>query len=179
MLDYIKTYITRETWDIQQVDINAIYQAVLVLKGVRKMAGRVWLAGNGGSAATASHFVNDLVKICKIDAVSLTDNVATMLAYGNDNGWDNMFADAMDPTSYDTLVAISCSGMSKNVIMAAQKMEKVNGHVIVLTGLITPKNKLALLGCPTIMVKSKDIKIQEDLHLMICHAIVEALSHEM
>jgi D-sedoheptulose 7-phosphate isomerase len=180
MLPHIKNYVNHETWDIQQINANAIFEAANILSKVKKLAGRVFIAGNGGSAATASHFANDLRKICHIDATALSDSIPTLLAYGNDNGWEQMFADSMDtPGAYDALIAISCSGASRNVIVAAQKVISVCGHVIVLTGLITSKNKLALLGCPTIEIKSKDIKIQEDLHLMVCHAIVEALSHVM
>jgi D-sedoheptulose 7-phosphate isomerase len=180
MLDRINDYIGREAVAICQVDSNAICQAVAVLSEVRKAGGRVYLAGNGGSAATASHFANDLRKVCRIDATALHDSIATLLAYGNDEGWINMFSKAMDFFKKDdVLIAISYSGASGNIIAAVEKVAELKRKTIVLTGPDSEINELFYFGCPAIRVDVKDIKIVEDLHLMICHAIVEALSNDL
>lgn len=180
MLDRINDYIGREAEAICQVDSNAICQAVAVLKEVKKAGGRVYLAGNGGSAATASHFANDLRKVCRIDATALHENISAILAYGNDEGWPNMFSLAMEFFKKDDiLIAISYSGASGNVINAAEKASRLEGKTIVLTGPDSEINELFYFGCPAIRVDVEDIKIVEDLHLMICHAIVEALSNDL
>lgn len=173
----ILTHFEKGTSAVCELDFESIVCAVNILRYARMEKKRVWLVGNGGSASTASHFANDLRKMCAMDVVSLPNDIPSILAYGNDNGWENMFADAMSPfNNGDVLIAISCSGASPNVIFAAQKAEKFGGHVIALTGEATRRNELMLLAHPAILVPAQDIKVQEDIHLMVCHAIAGALS---
>ena len=72
---------------------NNIQKIVKLLRSTRARGGTIFVAGNGGSAATASHFANDLVKMGGVRAISLPDATPTILAYGNDNGWGFMFWD--------------------------------------------------------------------------------------
>ena len=157
------------------VDKNEVEKAIVLLDNVRGKRGTVWLVGNGGSAATASHFANDLVKMCDIKAIALPIQVPLITAYGNDNGWENMFADPLDEFMgmNDVLVAISCSGNSENVVRA---VEMIFQRVIVLTGDKMMENKLAQMGASAmIRAMHSDITIQEDVHSAVCHAIAKAL----
>ena len=156
--------------------INEVNLAYTYLKESREK--RIWLVGNGGSAATAMHFANDLQKMCHMDAVCLPTMVSTITAYGNDDGWQYMFQHAMDKFEVaDLLIAISCSGVSPNIVQAAIHAHQKGGYVIVLTGKNTPRNTLSKLNYITIHVPSDDIKVVEDTHLVICHALVGALSN--
>ena len=75
--------------------------------------GIAWVIGNGGSAATASHFANDLFKMGRLRAVPLADLTPLSTAYGNDHGWKSMYADPLKGLMgrEDVLIAISCSGV--------------------------------------------------------------------
>lgn len=157
-----------------EVDRDEVGKAVSVLKKARSDGVMVWLIGNGGSAATAAHFANDLVKMGKVRAIALPSLVPIVTAYGNDHGWGNMFVDPLYSlwTPEDVLVAISCSGNSKNVVRAAEMFEKV----IVLTGEKLKGNNLLQMGASaTICAMHEDITIQEDVHSAVCHAIAKAL----
>lgn len=151
-----------------------IRKAVEVLKKARERAANVWLVGNGGSAATAEHFANDLIKMCGIKAVAVSSMTSTTLAYGNDEGWERMFANPLRRLADvgDVVIAISCSGNSPNVV------EAVNGilhkcEVIAMTG--SGINKLSNMYPSDIKTLiraySDEITVQEDVHLIVCHAI--------
>lgn len=157
------------------LDHESIAGMVNYLLKVQSCGGMIWLFGNGGSAATASHFANDLRKMALIKAISLPDQTSLITAYGNDNGWSNMFSHPLQAfiKPDDCLFAISCSGKSSNVLEAARMVEP--HQLLILTG--DPKNN-PLADIPSsglVCVSSPDIKVQEDVHLVICHAIVGAL----
>jgi len=159
------------------IDRHEFDRAVSMLEAARDKNASVWLFGNGGSAATASHFANDLTKMCKMKAFALTGMIPTMLAYGNDDGWDHMFSHMLDvyQDRNDVLVAISCSGNSENVVQAVRSIV----NVIILTGNEFVDNKLVHTepsGKHVIIpAMSDDITIQEDVHMAVCHAVAKAL----
>lgn len=157
---------------LNQVEIE---NAVATLKRAKEAQATVWLVGNGGSAATASHFANDLLKVCEIDAVAVADMVPSVLAFGNDNGWENMFSGVLEQTMKydDVLVAISCGGESQNVLTAAELFRKDN--LIILTGDDFESTLGLIKASAKVFVPHSEIRIQEDTHLAVCHAIVGAL----
>ena len=162
------------------LDQEAVERAVHILQIVKRSGGRVWLFGNGGSHSTAGHLANDLLKMAHISAVCLGDMSASLLAYGNDNGWANMYVDPLKELSKqgDAVVGISCSGNSENVIQA-MKWAQDNGLLTIgLTGL-SDASLMNTLGPDAIVhVRVSDIRVQEDVHLMVCHAIVRALQED-
>lgn len=155
------------------VDRGELEKAIVTLREARSARKCVWIVGNGGSAATASHFANDLTKMCGIKAFSIPSMMPTVTAFGNDNGWEHMFEHTMDVylEADDVVVAISCGGKSMNVLKAASQVK----NLVILTGNdllspITEKQSVAFFH-----VQDSDITIQEDVHLAICHAIAKAL----
>ncbi|MDQ6925474.1 MAG: SIS domain-containing protein [Candidatus Eremiobacteraeota bacterium] len=76
---------------LRRLDTAAIERVVSVLAGVRARGGRLFILGVGGSAANASHAVNDFRKICDFEAYAPTDNVAELTARTNDDGWESVF----------------------------------------------------------------------------------------
>lgn len=158
-----------------------VQEAVAYLKRARLQERAVYIIGNGGSAATASHFANDLVKVCGLRAFSLPDMVPLLTAYGNDNQWDDMFGLTLRSflSHNDVVVGISCSGKSANVVRAMESANQTHTftdvYTIGLTGddLESPLAKLDL--DVLISVPFRDIRVQEDCHMVICHAIVGAL----
>jgi len=160
------------------LDQAQVIRAVNVLEIVKRTKdSTVYLFGNGGSHSTASHFANDLMKMAGIKAVCLGDMSASMLAYGNDNGWEEMFLGPLKNMMKqgDGVVGISCSGNSENVIRAMQYAQDNGVLTVGLTGL-SNDSLMDTLGPDAIVhVPVPDIRVQEDVHLMVCHAIVRAL----
>lgn len=167
---------------IQLQDFQEIENVVRMLRGVKHRGATVWLAGNGGSAATVAHFANDLVKMAGVKAIDVSALTSLTLAYGNDYGWDRMFVDVIKQMAspMDVIFLISCSGNSENIICIPAELN-FRCDVIALTG--PGGGKLAELyqnsyiAC-LVRVIAEDIKAQEDVHLAICHAIAGALCDE-
>ena len=133
-----------------------------LLKKAKKEGKNVYICGNGGSASTANHFANDLVKLCGIKAISLCANQAIVMAYANDNGYENIFVDQLKVfyEEGDVLITISGSGTSKNIVKA-QKF--VNGK---------GDNFIAF---PTMNELHCNMGKIEDRHLIIVHKIATKL----
>lgn len=159
------------------LDLDEVRSLVMGFEIVRKAGGVVYLFGNGGSHTTAGHFANDLMKMGRVKAVCVGDMVASMLAYGNDNGWENMYVEPLSKMlgRNDAVVGISCSGGSVNVVKALRHAVREGVLAMGLTGdsLESEINKIGL-NC-LVHAPYPDIRVQEDLHLMVCHAIVREL----
>ena len=119
-----------------QIDRQEVAAFADILLEARDRDARVFFIGNGGSAATASHWVNDLTRWRDrpFRALSLTENVAILTAYGNDFGYDQVFIRQLETLMApgDLVVAISASGNSANVTLA---MEYANAHGAFTVGL--------------------------------------------
>lgn len=160
---------------------EALWQAVDLLLEAGREGRRIYLIGNGGSAATASHMANDLGKQATVAgrpmlrAIALTDNVPLITAWSNDASYDECFARQManhlEPG--DVLVAISCSGDSANVLKAVELARLCGARTIGLTG-DQGGGLRALVDC-CIAVPSAHIGQQEDLHLVVNHALTTAI----
>ena len=173
-----RLYMSKVMVGISRVDFNQIEKAIEILRDARKTRSNVFIVGNGGSAATASHFANDLLKMCGIRALSIPDMTSAVLAYGNDNGWRYQFVDPISKlyNSGDVLVAISCSGNSENVVACTEFIKR---PIIVMTG-NDDKCKLAKVNAGAIIyTDNDDITIQESIHSVVCHTIARILSHEV
>src|SRR5438445_2661737 len=103
---------------LRAVDAGAVARAVQVLMDVRARGGVIYTAGNGGSAGTASHLALDLQKVGGARAVSLSDSVGLITAWGNDASFDRVFAEQLEVLGRpeDAVVVISVSGSSPNLI---------------------------------------------------------------
>jgi len=170
-----KDYFSSVNNALERLDIVEIEKIVLRLKLARSNNKRVWIVGNGGSAATASHFANDLIKIAGVDATAVHEAIPTVLAFGNDTGWENMYSGLIGEVieAGDILIAISCSGNSMNVVNAASLVGSED--LIVFTG-DDVENRLAQMKPGAIIfVRDSDIRVQEDVHLVVCHSISGSL----
>ena len=174
----IRKHLAQVSEGMTLLDMEEIEKVVMSLGIIRKGGGTVYVCGNGGSHTTASHFANDLMKMVRIKAVCLGDMSATVFAYGNDDGWVDMFKkpleDMLKPG--DAVVGISCSGKSVNIISALGFAVSEGAIAIGLTGISNDSeiNRMDLTALVH-MLGVPDIRVQEDLHLMVCHAIVRTL----
>jgi D-sedoheptulose 7-phosphate isomerase len=143
--------------------------------------GTVFLLGNGGSAATASHFACDLTKgtrnhaVPRFRVVALTDNVSLMTAWGNDSSYDRIFAEQLNPLVRpgDVVLAISASGNSPNVLEAMREARDAGATTIAWTG--PSGGAVAGLADTVIRVPAETIEGVEDGHLVIAHALTRFL----
>jgi D-sedoheptulose 7-phosphate isomerase len=146
--------------------------------------GRVYIFGNGGSASTASHFVNDLIKCFArknnngIAAQCLSDNISVITATANDMGFDNIFEIQLIDvlTARDLVIAISTSGNSENVVRALRYAKSVGAETIALTG--SDGGQLIGIADYAITVPTSDQLKVEDSHLIINHLVVTVLRED-
>jgi D-sedoheptulose 7-phosphate isomerase len=136
--DFADGYLGYLSHVFARIDRDAIAAFVDVLERARTSGGTVFFCGNGGSAATASHFQNDLTRwrTNPMRVVSLTDNVAVITALGNDYGYERIFVMQLEPllTEGDVVVAISASGNSPNVVQAIEFANERGATTVGLTG---------------------------------------------
>lgn len=159
---------------LAQMNMLELDELERMVSVVRERGGVLYLFGNGGSHATASHFANDLTKMVKVRAVCLGDLVPLMTAVGNDDAWERMYAGMLAGflRPEDGVIGISCSGESKNVLNGLLLARGRRVLCAALTGSSTESsiNRLgldALVHTPEL----EDIRVQEDVHLIVCHAV--------
>ena len=141
----------------------------------------VYLIGNGGSAATAAHMMNDLNKFTAIGdlprfrALALTDNIPYLTAIANDQAYADIFVESLKNflRPDDVVVAISGSGNSPNIVKAVEYARAQGATVIGFCG--SPGGRLAQLANLKVVIPSPKITQQEDGHMILDHAIATAL----
>ncbi len=183
-MDHIQGYLQDLHSTLDMIPSNRIQKMIGLLKEARVNDRQVFAMGNGGSAATASHFVADLGKNTRAEglphfrAFALTDNVASITAYANDEGYENIFSQqlAASVQCNDVVIGISASGNSKNVLKAISLANEKGATTIGLTGF--DGGKLGSLAQLHIHIPSNRIEQVEDIHMMIEHMVVSAIKEE-
>ena len=138
----IKNYIALEIDALNRLDVDAVNDALNLLMETAKNHKKIYVFGNGGSSATASHYVNDFGKGVseyvedKFRFQCLNDNVPTIMAVANDIGFEEVFRFQLRGVMElgDVVMAISGSGNSKNVINAVEYAKEQGNKIIGLTG---------------------------------------------
>ena len=161
-------------------DINDVINCFIT---ARENGKTIYFAGNGGSAATASHFAQDLGEVGRkanlksFKTISLTDNVSLLTAISNDYGYENIFSIQLSElfSKGDVLVVISASGNSPNVIAAVKQAKKMGGKTIGLVGF--DGGKLLEMCDYVIHVKTNkgEFGPVEDLHMILDHMVTSFL----
>ena len=134
MRDYIREYIDRLEQGLREINPVAIERVVETLENARQKRRTIFIIGNGGSAATASHMANDLQKLASqgkslaYRAIALTDNVPLITAWANDADYKEVFTRQLEALAQegDILIVITGSGNSKNIVHAV-KWAKATG----------------------------------------------------
>lgn len=135
--DYIDLYLKETTEIIEKLDREAIARAVTILEQVKEEEGRLFILGVGGSAANASHAVNDFRKIGGIETYAPTDNVSELTARTNDEGWETTFAEWLKTSKLcekDAIMVFSVGGGSETTslnIVNALKLGQERGTKII------------------------------------------------
>jgi D-sedoheptulose 7-phosphate isomerase len=176
--DKITEYIHKEIEMLNNLDYLAINTVINVLEATREYNTTVYICGNGGSAATASHFVCDFNKGVslnqdkKYNFICLNDNVPSMLAIANDCGYDQVFIKQLEGKikPEDILFCISGSGNSKNIVLAAEYAKTIGSIVIGVTGY--DGGALYQLADYHLHVPIDNMQITEDIHLIFDHLMM-------
>jgi D-sedoheptulose 7-phosphate isomerase len=181
----IETYWRELASAMKAMPFALVSEAADLLLECNQRGGNVFIAGNGGSAATASHFACDLAKGTRTPGMPafrvfpLTDNVPLLTAWGNDTAYDRVFAEQLANLVRpgDVVVAISASGNSPNILALAEAARANGATTIALTG--KTGGKLHPLADLTIRVPSASIEQVEDAHMVIAHSLCVALRERL
>ncbi len=142
-MNFAKQFLAEVQTIAGQIDSEAIERLADELVYVRQRGGRMFVLGVGGSAANASHAVNDLRKLCGIEAYAPTDNVSELTARINDDGWTTVFVEWLKGSrlsAKDALLVFSVGGgnieknISPNLVSAIQFAKQVGATVLGIVG---------------------------------------------
>jgi D-sedoheptulose 7-phosphate isomerase len=180
MKTFVESYL-RDLGDLlTRLDSAQVAEAIAWLRDTRDNGRTVFICGNGGSASIASQMVVDIVKggsfhkRARFKMIGLTDSLATITAYGNDEGYDTVFVEPLKNFAQDgdLLIAISGSGNSKNVLRAVEYAPTVGCRTI---GLTTGEGgKLRDLAQLPLLVPSKHMGRLEDCFFILTHILAYA-----
>ena len=156
---------------------DRIEQVAEILVSAYERQRTIFLFGNGGSAALASHFACDLGKGTvngsrkRFKVMALTDNVPLMTAWANDSHYDDIFAEQLAnfASAGDVVFAVSGSGNSSNVLKALRAAKQVGSTTVGLTGFVGGRMLSLCDAC--IIVPCDNMQIIEDLHLCVAHSL--------
>lgn len=163
---------------IKKIDTNAVGQFIETILDARAREANIYFIGNGGSAATASHFANDIAigtnSYAKpFRAVSLTDNQAVITAIANDFGYEDIFLRQLQVLGRkgDVLVAISASGNSPNLVKTMEYAKTVGIKAVAITAFDGGKMKKIADEGIHVITEAKEYGPAEDSHMILDHLV--------
>jgi D-sedoheptulose 7-phosphate isomerase len=163
---------------LKKIDTTAVGQFIETLLDARARDANIYFIGNGGSAATASHFANDIAigtnsYARPFRAVSLTDNQAVITAIANDFGYEDIFLRQLQVLGRkgDVLVAISASGNSSNLVKAMEYANTVGIKTVAITAFDGGKMKKIADEGIHVITGAKEYGPAEDSHMILDHLV--------
>lgn len=177
--EFQETVLNSKVTDGRNVELlleDGISNVFFNLMNVRKKNTNLYIIGNGGSAAIASHAVVDFFNVGKVRSYTLHDS-AMLTCMGNDYGYGNTFSKLASRLidSDDLLIAISSSGSSKNIIGAAEVAKKNGVKVITFSG-FEEDNNLRKVGDINFWCNSNDYGMVEIAHQFLLHNLADRLA---
>jgi D-sedoheptulose 7-phosphate isomerase len=177
-VDFSRSYFDYLKQVFDGIDLQSIGRFIETLLDARARGATVFFIGNGGSAATASHFANDL-SIGTNDyerpfrVMSLTDNVPVITAIGNDFGYDEIFVRQLRifGKKGDVLVGISASGNSSNLLKAFDYAQSVGIKTMAITAFDGGKMKTLANDGIHVPTEPKEYGPAEDVHMVLDHLV--------
>ncbi len=184
-MDFIDTYLTTLAQSVSALSRDDLRKVCDALMVAWREEHTIFIIGNGGSAATASHMMNDLNKLTitpgkhRFRAIALTDNMPLVTAWGNDVSFSVSFAEPLRNLMRpgDTVIAISTSGNSPNIVKAVEAAFEIGGTVIGLVGDVG--GKLAEMADLVVRFPDPHQGRQEDGHLIMNHIIAGELKERL
>jgi D-sedoheptulose 7-phosphate isomerase len=181
----VNGYFERLSQVVESLPFETIDEVVDVLMRAYYNEGTIFLFGNGGSAALASHFACDLGKGTvdglpkRFRVLALTDNVPLMTAWANDSKYEDIFAEQMSNFIHprDVAFAISGSGNSPNVLAALRTAREAGAFTVGLTGFAGGQMRSLCDVC--VIIPSDNMQIIEDLHVCVAHSLFTAIRQRL
>src|SRR5579862_5415146 len=187
--DFAKDYIQGLKDVLDRIPLPPMEEIINAIEVAQKERRQVFVIGNGGSAATASHMMNDLNKGTlghkgdapwpRLRVIALTDNVSLMTAWANDVDYSRIFSEPLKNLAQagDLLIAISASGNSPNIVAAVEAAKQMGVKVLGLAGFTG--GKLAKLADVCLVVPSDGYGPVEDVHMILDHIITGYLYEKL
>jgi D-sedoheptulose 7-phosphate isomerase len=177
MVSTIKKYFAEVEDMLEAISSSQLQQVLFILEQAYRDNRRVFVMGNGGSAATASHFALDLGKNTisgkcrRLRVLSLTDNVPLITAWSNDCAYEHIFSEQLANLveAGDVVIGISASGNSLNVINACRLAKQERATAIGLLG--ADGGRMKEIVDAYILAPGQNIEQEEDAHMIISHVI--------
>ncbi|HEV2201624.1 MAG TPA: SIS domain-containing protein [Bryobacteraceae bacterium] len=184
-MSYPSAYRERLLETIALIDAAKVNQAIAWMAAARDAGRAIYVAGNGGSAATAAHFVCDMVKGAsfgkrtRFRIQALGQNLPTLTAYSNDVSYADALVEELRNFAQpgDVYMSISGSGQSPNVVRAMEFANTLGCRTLALTG--RDGGKLGALAQLNIRVPEPHMGRIEDAHHIICHMICYAFMDQL
>lgn len=181
MKEQINGYLEKLTNSINTMDTNEVETCANILLDAYENEKRVFICGNGGSAATASHFACDINKGVsyglekRFKVIPLTDSLSTITAYTNDVDYDAIFVEQLKNffQEGDIIIGISGSGNSQNVLNAMEYVNANGGITIGWTGF--SGGKLKEISQYSVNANIDDMQVSEDIHMILTHLMMKTL----
>jgi len=178
----IRDYLAKLQDVLSRVEVGEIAALAAVLHTAYEQQRNIFVMGNGGSGATASHLLCDLNKgACfhaekKFRVISLTDNMPIILALGNDVGFESIFVEQLRCLARpgDVVIGISGSGNSRNVLLAMEYAKRLGCVTVGVCGYDGGKLKALVNHC--FHVRVNDMQIVEDVHMILAHVLMRVLA---
>ncbi|HZU01407.1 MAG TPA: SIS domain-containing protein [Ktedonobacteraceae bacterium] len=176
-MESITTYFIQLEQMVRDISLPDLQNVLDLLEEAYHNGHRVFIMGNGGSAATASHFALDLAKNTimpgapRLKAISLTDHVPLITAWSNDTAYEHIFAEQLanliEPG--DVVLGISASGNSLNVINAMRLAKQCRAYTVALLG--AKGGKIKDMVDAYVLAPGQNIEQEEDAHMILAHVI--------
>lgn len=175
--DSLAAYFKLVQQHLEQLDLEQVACAVEALLEANYRGATIFIFGNGGSAATASHFANDLAKGCNVEGynrfrvISLVDNLPLLTAWANDVSYEEVFAEQLRNLLRpgDLVIAISGSGNSPNILRGVEFGRNAGAYTIGFCGY--GGGKLRHMVDLAVSTSCNVMEQVEDIHMCLCHNI--------
>lgn len=174
-------YLSLNFASISKIDTTSLESMVMAIRAVAAKRGTLWIAGNGGSAATASHCVADFIKTTSnfegtsIRTIALHELSSLSTAFSNDVSFEEALGLSLESVSQvnDALLIISVSGLSPNLLFAHSKAKDLGLKTFALVG---ARGKSLANDCDaSLVVPSEDYQVVENAHVVIMHWLTKCL----
>lgn len=178
---FAKKYLSEEKSLLDDIPLDKFEDIVELLCDAYERENQIFVFGNGGSGSTASHFACDINKgVCsgsrkRFKVICLNDNTPTMLAYANDNSYDDIFVEQLKNLlrTDDLVIAFSGSGNSENVVKAIRYANENGARSLAFAGF--DGGRVTKVAGTSILIPANDMQKVEDLHLVLVHMIMQVL----
>lgn len=177
----VQSYLVQLNSVMGKLDLASLEKAIELVRDAWMEKRKILVCGNGGSALTASHYINDWNKMAYLSCgrpfrgTSLSDNMGLMTAYSNDMSYEDVYCEQLKNLmdAGDLVIAVSGSGNSENVVRALQYANENGGVTLAICGY--DGGRIKKLAQHAFHVPSFDMQICEDVHCIFGHMVMKAL----